>query len=233
VFLIDWISFYPWAAGCAIYNIVFLIFTKKYFNQLDKANKKDFVWEHEGSDFPQIEIVNEQKLDDCKEVVKLASIPGDGKGKQSSDQGKKVIHEKLASINKKVEPKNDSVLNTKVPSQNTISVPSDMMIKLPTNETEKSTAINGIYKKESQYKYNLGSQEIKEEVNEYDDGCYEDFEPEENSYYQQDEESKNQSISVKSDFKNSPLPKNEEKSSNSDSIPSEIVVETKKSHLKQ
>lgn len=42
-FIIDFVSYYPWCALCAVYNIIFLIFSKKQFTKIDNADKSQFV----------------------------------------------------------------------------------------------------------------------------------------------------------------------------------------------
>ena len=72
--LIDSVSYYPWCAIMAFYNIIFLAFTKKYFTQVDKADKSEFILEKKS--FSQ----SNNKVQDCYK----ASIKSPTKSKKGN-----------------------------------------------------------------------------------------------------------------------------------------------------
>ena len=81
--LIDYVSYYPWCAIMAFYQIIFLAFTQKYFTQIDKADKSEFILEKKP--FSQ----SNNQVQDCYQASNKSPIKSKRSSKSSSKKSSK------------------------------------------------------------------------------------------------------------------------------------------------
>lgn len=65
-FLVGFISFYIWAFSCVGFGFIFLLCSKKKFNEIDDAPKSEFEWVYEDDNI-DIDIVNNREQEILKE----------------------------------------------------------------------------------------------------------------------------------------------------------------------